>query len=70
MIAKFKDIEGAEYLEERKLASIARKLEARGYASSVICRIVSEVRGWRYSTGMSRGTDCKGDDSMMCSRKA
>ena len=47
VIAKFKDIEGAEYLEERKLASIARKLEARGYASSVICRIVSEVRSWK-----------------------
>ena len=39
--------EGAEYMDERKIASIARKLENRGYTSGVIYKVVSEMRSWK-----------------------
>ena len=39
--------EEAEYLDERKIASIARKLENRGYTSGVIHKIISEIRSWK-----------------------
>lgn len=39
--------EGAEYMDECKIASIARKLENRGYTSGVIYKVVSEMRSWK-----------------------
>ena len=39
--------EGAEYMDERKIASIARKLENRGYTSGIIYKVVSEMRSWK-----------------------
>ena len=39
--------EGAEYMDECKIASIARKLENRGYTSDVIYKVVSEMRSWK-----------------------
>ena len=36
-----------EYLDERKIASIARKLENRGYTSGVIYKVISEMRSWK-----------------------
>ena len=41
------DSEEAEYLDERKIASMARKLENRGYTSGVIYKIISEMRSWK-----------------------
>ena len=41
------DSEEAEYLDERKIASMARKLENRGYTSGVIYKVISEMRSWK-----------------------
>ena len=41
------DSEEAEYLDERKIASMARKLDNRGYTSGVIYKIISEMRSWK-----------------------
>ncbi|ASS37647.1 regulatory protein RecX [Mogibacterium pumilum] len=42
--------EEAEYLDEHKIASVARKLENRGYTSEVIYKVISEMRSWKVKT--------------------
>lgn len=39
--------EEAEHLDERKIASMARKLENRGYTSGIIYKVILEMRSWK-----------------------
>lgn len=47
MFPEVSEAEAVEYMDERSIASIARKLENRGYTSGIIYKVVSEMRSWK-----------------------